>query len=57
MKKGLKKYAVNFELAGTVEVEAKNEEEAREKAAEYDSIKLLELVENTAFGNDYVEEI
>jgi len=57
MAKGLKRYAVNFELAGTVEVEARDENEARIKAGEVSGARLIELVENIDFGNHYVHEL
>ena len=48
-------WAVDFELAGTVIVEAVDEDEAKKVAAEVSDNKLLELVENFHFGRNYVE--
>ena len=52
----MKKYAVDFELAGTVMVRARNRDEAIEKAQNTRTTKLIELIENANFGRNYVEE-
>jgi hypothetical protein len=52
----MKKYAVDFELAGTVIVRAGNRDEAIEKAQNTRTTKLIDLVENANFGRHYVEE-
>lgn len=52
----MKKYAVDFELAGTVTVRARNRDEAIEKAQHTRTTKLIDLVENANFGRNYVEE-
>jgi hypothetical protein len=49
-------YVVDFELAGTVLVQADNEESAVDKASEIPGVQLLDLVENQRFGENYVEK-
>jgi hypothetical protein len=53
----LRRFAVDFYLSGTVIVEASSREEARRKAASADIGTLIDSVENSGFGKDYVEEI
>jgi len=52
-----KKYAVDFELAGTVIVMARNEEEAKNNARQVPGTTLLDLVENDNYGKNYVDDI
>jgi len=49
-------YCVSFELTGTVTVEAKDIDEAIQKASLTPTIELVDCIENSNFGNDYVEE-
>jgi hypothetical protein len=53
----IRKFAVDFYLAGTVIVKARDREEARQKAASVDIGTLIDCVENSGFGKDYVEEV
>jgi len=52
----MKKYSVDFELAGTVTVRARNRDEAIEKAQNTRTTKLMDSIENANFGKNYVEE-
>jgi len=56
-KSNWKKYAVDFELAGTVIVKARNIEEAKDKARQIPGSVMLDLVENDNFGKNYVDDI
>lgn len=53
----LKKFAVDFYLAGTVIVNARDREEARRKAASVDIGTLIDSVENSGFGKYYLDEL
>ena len=50
-------FAVDFYLAGTVVVKAKDREEAIRKAKSVEVDALIGCVENSGFGKDYAEEI
>lgn len=52
---GLKTYVVDFEFAGDVEVQARDEEEARMKASEVPIDRLI--FQNTHYGEQYVDEV
>ena len=52
-----RKFAVDFYLAGTIIVKARNREEAIKKASSADIDALVDGIENSAFGKDYVEQI
>ena len=52
-----RRFAVDFYLAGTVEIDAKDEDEARWKASQLGIEELKDRIENTAFGKYYVDEL
>ena len=52
-----RRFAVDFYLAGTVEVDAKDEDEARWKASQLGIEELRDRIENTGFGKYYVNEL
>ena len=52
-----RKYAVDFYLAGTVQVKAKDEDEAISKARRIGTDKLMDCIENSGFGKYYVDAL
>jgi hypothetical protein len=52
-----REYAVDFYLAGTVTVKAKDKDEAINKASKLGSDKLIECLENSEFGKYYIDEL
>ena len=52
-----RRFAVDFCLAGTVEVDARDEDEARLKASQLGFEELKDRIENTGFGKYYVDEL
>ena len=52
-----KEYAVDFYLAGTVTVKAKDKDEAISKASQIGMDDLADCVENSGFGKYYVDEL
>ena len=52
-----KEYAVDFYLAGTVTVKAKNKDEAISRAGQVGMEELADCVENSGFGKYYVDEL
>lgn len=50
------KFFVDFELAGHIEVEAQNEEDAKEIVEDMNLDKLAEHIQNFNVGKYYVEE-
>jgi len=53
----LGKFAVDFYLAGTVIAKAKDREEAIRKAGSVDIGTLMNSVEKSGFGKDYMDEV
>lgn len=53
----MKTYIVDFELAGHVKVKARNKEEAIAKAEAMSIQELTEGIQNTHYGENYVEEV
>jgi hypothetical protein len=51
------KFIVDFEIAGDFEVEAKNEEEAKELVENLDSGKLLDNLQSIKVGRHYIEKV
>jgi len=52
-----KEYAVDFYMAGTVTVKAKDKDEAISKASQIGIDELANCVENSGFGKYYVDEL
>jgi len=52
-----REYAVDFYLAGTVTVKAKDKDEAISKASQIGMDELTDCVENSGFGKFYVDEL
>ena len=55
--KAQRRFAVDFYLAGTVMVKAKNKDEAISKASQIGMDKLADCIENSGFGKYYVDEL
>lgn len=51
------KFFVDFEFAGHVEIEAKNEEDAKEIVEAMSLDKLAEHVQNFNVGRHYIEKV
>ena len=52
-----KEYAMDFYLAGTVTVKAKDKDEAISKAGQIGIDELANCVENSGFGKYYIDEL